>query len=459
MQYELTYALGRASRRLRLDTLVRLRWLSVVGQILALVIVHHGLGFQLPLLACGALVVMSIWLNILLRIRYPVSYLLSDRFALGLLAYDVLQLAALLYLTGGLENPFASLFLAPVLISATALSISKTMLLGLLVLILSTSLAFFHLPLPWDKANRLDLPSVYVFGIWSSILLGTGFCAIYAWRVSQEANQLADALAATELVIAREQHLSQLDGLAAAAAHELGTPLATITLVAKELANAVDPESPLGDDIRLLRQEVDRCRDILGKLTSLNEDEGPLATLSLRQLVEEIVSPQRSFEVTIRIDVSGEGTEPVMRRNPSVIYGLGNLIENALDFATTEVTVTGLWNDTHVTLQVLDDGPGFPPEILLRAGEPYLTTRGRGRHAGEGRQGLGLGLFLAKTLLDRSGAQVAFGNVTGTRKGARVDVTWTRDAFEKGVGLLATSGLEEGNAAPHLTPSREIGVV
>ncbi len=445
MQDQLNFALGRASRRLRLDTLVRLRWLTVLGQSFALGLVHYGLGYEIPIVLCALLVVASVWLNIILRMWFPVSHRLSDRFATGLLAYDILQLAALLYLTGGLENPFASLFLAPVLISATALPPARTLGLGLLVVIVSTLLAFYHYPLPWRADARLDLPAEYVAGIWASVLLGAAFIGIYAWRVSAEANQLAEGLAAVELVMAREQHLSQLDGLAAAAAHELGTPLATIALVAKEIANAAEPGSALADDVALLRQEVDRCRDILAKLTTLNENEGPLATLSLRQLIEEIVAPQRAVGAAILVQIGGEGAEPVMRRNPSVIYGLGNLVDNAVDFAADKVTLRGVWSEDRVTIVVSDDGPGFPPDILMRAGEPYLTTRGRGRPAAGTRQGLGLGLFLAKTLLERSGAQVAFGNLGGGQTGARVDVMWSRGRFEAVSGVEA---LEETASLP-----------
>jgi two-component system sensor histidine kinase RegB len=314
-----------------------------------------------------------------------------------------------------------------------------------------------HLPLPWDKNRPLALPSLYIGGIWVAILLGVGFTAVYAWRVSAEADDLAEALAAAEMVMAREQHLSQLDGLAAAAAHELGTPLATITLVAKEIANAAPPDSALAEDIALLRQEVDRCRTILSTLTSLDEDSGPLSTFVLSQLLEEIAGPQRPFGVPIIVRVEGEGEEPVMRRNPSVLYGVGNLVDNAVDFASSGVTLSGRWSASRVEIEVSDDGPGFAPEILLRAGEPYITSRGRSRGRGASmgddrtaRQGLGLGLFIAKTLLERAGAQVAFANHPRERGGARITVTWPRKAFEVRTGLVGDAGLEHWNPMPKL---------
>lgn len=430
---------GRDAQRLRLDTLVRLRWLAVIGQSAAVAGVHFGLGFPLPFGVCFLVIAVSAWLNIALRIRYPVSYRLGNGAASILLGYDILQLAALLYLTGGLDNPFALLFLAPVLISATALPPDRTLGLGLLVVACATLLAFYHRPLPWVPGETLQLPFLYVLGIWGSILLGLAFTGVYAWRVAEEARELGAALTATELVLAREQHLSQLDGLAAAAAHELGTPLATIALVAKELDRLAPKEGPFAEDIALLRDQVARCRTILGKLTSLGtgEDDGPLERLTLSHLIEEVADPQRTFGVPIAINIGGEGTEPACRRNPGVLYGLGNLVDNALDFARSKVTIDAHWTGETVGLVVRDDGPGFAPEVLLRLGEPYVTTRGPYRRgSGDAASGLGLGLFIAKTLLERSGASLTFMNATAPDHGAAVTVSWPRAAFERNLTLV-----------------------
>ncbi len=428
-------ATGPAARRLRLDTLVRLRWFAVTGQSIAVAGVHFGLGFPLPFGWCFVAIAVSAWLNVALRIRYPMSYRLSENAAMGHLAYDIVQLAVLLYLTGGLENPFSLMFLAPVMISATALLPRRTLALGLFVVACATILLFEHMPLPWYPGEALRFPAVYVVGSWTSILLGLAFIAVYAWRVAEEARALANALTATELVLAREQHLSQLDGLAAAAAHELGTPLATIALVAKELDRATEPGSPMAEDIKLLRDQVSRCRDILGKLTSLSAgDAGPLDTLSFSHLIEEITSPQRPFGVPIRVERLGDpDKEPTIRRNPGVIYGLGNLVDNAVDFAAGSVTVEAFWDEEEVALVIRDDGPGFAPDVLLRMGEPYITTRGlaaRGAGRGTG-NGLGLGLFIAKTLLERSGATLTFSNAQEPERGAVVQVEWPRDDFER----------------------------
>lgn len=419
---------SRSNRHLRLDTLVRLRWLAVAGQSAAVAGVHFGAGFALPFGWCFAVIAISAWLNIALRIRFPLSHRLKDGPATALLAFDIVQLAALLYMTGGLQNPFAILFLAPVLISATALPPPRTLLLGALAAALATLLSLFHMPLPWSGPERPVLPAAYQFGNWAALVLGLAFTGIYAWRVAKEARDLSDALAATELVLAREQHLSQLDGLAAAAAHELGTPLGTIALVARELTRLAPPEGEMAEDIALLREQVERCRGILGKLSSLqDEDAGPLDQLTLRLLIEEAAGPQRPFGVPFEITMTGEKPEPICRRNPGMIYGLGNIVDNAVDFARSKVSIAAEWTPTLVLLTIADDGPGFPADVLLRAGEPYLT---RGTAESRAGGGLGLGLFIAKTLLERGGAALEFSNRPAPETGARIRIAWPRALFE-----------------------------
>jgi two-component system, sensor histidine kinase RegB len=431
-------ALGRDARRLRLDTLVRLRWLAVTGQATAVSVVHFGLGFRLPFGLCFLVIAASAWLNLALRIRYPASHRLGEPAATLLLGFDILQLAALLYLTGGLQNPFSMLFLAPVLISATALPPERTLALGLLAVGSATLLVLVHRPLPWTAGESLDLPFLYVTGVWTAILLGTGFTGIYAWRVAEEARQLAQALTATELVLAREQHISQLDGLAAAAAHELGTPLATIALVAKELDHSMPKEAGVAEDLKLLREQVERCRGILAKLTSLGQEQSEfLDTITLGHLVEEIVEPQRSFDIEIAVDLAGEGPEPSCRRNPGVMYSLANIVDNAVDFAENRVTIVGRWTPDQVRLEIRDDGPGYAPEVLLRVGEPYVTTRGTDRSGDEeGGTGLGLGLFIAKTLIERSGAQLSLSNAAAPESGAVARITWPRTLFERDAAFV-----------------------
>jgi two-component system sensor histidine kinase RegB len=239
-------------------------------------------------------------------------------------------------------------------------------------------------------------------------------------------------------VLAREQHLSQLDGLAAAAAHELGTPLSTITVIATELERALDSESPHREDVVLLREQVQRCRQILGKLTELSSNVEPFDRMPLSALIDEVVEPHRHFGVAIEVALNAhEAAEPVGGRKPAILYGLGNLVENAVDFAREKVAVDVNWNDYEIVVTIADDGPGFAPEIMGRIGEPYVTSRRRRRMnvGGETGGGLGLGFFIAKTLLERAGASLAFENRPFPERGAIVRVHWHRRDFEQPMAI------------------------
>ena len=416
-------------RRLKLDTLVRLRWLAIAGQTASVVVVRFWLGFPMQIGLCLAAIALSAWLNLFLKIRYPSSLRLSGRTATLLLGYDVLQLSALLYLTGGLQNPFSILILVPVMVSATTLAPRLTVMLGALVIVAVTVLGLWHMPLPWAESAFIALPFLYILGVWVALTCAVVFMGVYAFRVAEESRQLADALMATELVLAREQHLSALDGLAAAAAHELGTPLATIALVAKELERALTP-GPHDDDMKLLREQVARCREILKTLTSLDEGDAPFERMAMRHMLEEIVAPHRNFGVALEVAALGDpAAEPSWLRNPSVLYGIGNIVENAVDFARSRVTVTARWDADRVEVEVADDGPGFAPEIIDRLGEPYVSSRAAGRGAPVEAGGLGLGFFIAKTLLERSGAQLKLRNAPPPLTGARIRITWPRARF------------------------------
>jgi two-component system sensor histidine kinase RegB len=301
-------------------------------------------------------------------------------------------------------------------------------------------LVFVHYPLPWDSDDPLQLPPIYMMGVWLSILLAMGFIGVYAWQITEESRQLTDALAATELVLVREQHLSQLDGLAAAAAHELGTPLSTISVIAKELVNAISADAPHGDDVRLLREQATRCRDILAKLTELSSSGEPFDRTPLTALIEEVVAPHRNFGVAIDVTVpANRDAEPVGARNPAILYGLGNLLENAVDFARQRVVVGAQWNEDAVDVTISDDGPGFAPEVMDRIGEPYVTSRRRNGHDADAEPaGLGLGFFIAKTLLERSGATLSFENRSFPERGAIIKLRWRRSDFERPLTFAAS---------------------
>jgi len=453
-----------AGSRLRLQTAVRLRWFGVIGQLVTVGVVHLILGFQLPLGICLAFIALSAWLNVFLRIRYPARTRLSTGFAGSLLAYDILQLASLLFLTGGADNPFMFLLVAPVTVSAATLPPRNTIALGLLAAGTAVLLLFYAMPLPWYPGIRPDLPMLYSAGMLASVLSGMVFLALYAWRLAKEARQMSDALAATELVLAREQQLHALDGLAAAAAHELGTPLSTIAVIAKELAREAKVGSQFADDIQLLQAQAMRCREILTKLTRSPTEPDPLhARMNVTQLIEEAAEPYRGTRTEVGVSaepdagVDGEAAlEPLGERKPGVIYGLSNLIENAVDFARERVAIVARWSAREVVLTISDDGPGIPLDVLDALGEPYITTRGRSGQIRDGEPaGLGLGFFIAKTLLERSGAAVTLENRQRPDHGAIVTVIWPRPMFES---KLRAAPSWEPPAAPALLAVADPGI-
>jgi len=388
----------------------------------AIFIVFFGLKYQMPIGQCLMVIAVAIAFNAVMLFLYPSIHMLSEREASAHLAFDIMQLTAMLALTGGIENPFAILYLAPVVISATNLSLTSTLRLALLAFINISVIAFLHWPLPWDPQNPLLLPPLYIAGVWIALTLGIGFCLIYAWRTAEEARLMQTALAATQSALEREQRLSDLGALAAAAAHELGTPLGTIAVVARELERDMPAGSAWSEDVKLLRSQAERCREILTRLSQqgTGADENTVAQrLPLAALIDEIAEPHRGFGIDVNVHANGSGALVVVR-NPEVVHGIGNLIENAVDFANTRVDIEAVWTDEKVDMTISDDGTGFNAEILQRLGEPYVTSRAglesnrkegapANLHA-DGHAGMGLGFFIAKTLIERIGGTISFGN-------------------------------------------------
>jgi two-component system sensor histidine kinase RegB len=421
-----------AWRPLRLQTLVLLRWLAVAGQTIGVLFVEFGLGFPLPLWECLALIALSAALNIGLVLRYGASGRMLPRFAAVQLAFDLCQLGGLLALTGGLINPFALLLLAPVSVSATTLPSRETLFVSLLAAGIASLLSVMHMPLPWAPGEEMVLNRVLVIGIWVSIICGIAFIAAYTTRVAHEGRLIADALAATELALSYREQLSALDGLAAAAAHELGTPLSTIALAAKEMRADAEEGTPLAEDIELIISQAARCRAILAKLRNLGSDPSdPFARAPLTDILAEVARPHEAHGKAILFySEKATGTPPVFPRSVGLLYGLGNLIENATDFARETVRIDTAWDQAVISVTITDDGPGFAPELIARLGEPYLTSRPRDPQGADAHQpgGLGLGIFIAKTLLERTGAKLRFDNESASGH-ARVFISWPRAAL------------------------------
>lgn len=412
--------------RVRAHTLVTIRWLAIAGQMAAILLVSQGLKFPLPMLECLSAVVTSALLNLATTLARPANARLSDGQAALFLGFDIAQLGVLLHLTGGLVNPFALLVVAPATISATVLSLRSTVVLAGLSLVVVTALAFWHRPLPWDgEGGPLALPPLYVAGVWAALVLGLLFLIVYASRVAAEARRMSDALSATQMALAREQQLSAVGALAAAAAHELGTPLGTIAIVARELERELGRDGPHAEDLGLLVSESARCREILARLARAPEAASPaFKRLGLPELLESAAAPYRRAtgpEILVEIDPATDRAQmPDAAPAPELIHGLGNLVENASQFARTRVTLWLSADPRYITVEVRDDGPGFPADLLPWLGEPYMSTR---REAGR----MGLGVFIAKTLLARTGADLRFAN--RPEGGAVVSMRWSRDVL------------------------------
>ena len=421
----------RMAGRVRLRTILIIRWIAVAGQALTLLVVHYVLGFPMQIGWAGTTVAALAAVTLAAQVRRPQSERLTDRESALYFAFDILQLAVLLYLTGGLNNPFSVLILAPVTVSAAALSYRSTLGLAGLAIACVVLLGVRHEPLPWPEGD-FDIPDIFVAGYAIALILAVMFLTFYVYRVAQESRRLSDALSAAQAALDREQRVSSLGALAAAAAHELGSPLGTISLVAKELARDLPKESEHRADAELLVSQSDRCREILAELSRKPEqDKDHFNVLPAGLLVELAAAPHARPHVALRIESAPDPSEPrdpVLPRRPEIMHGLGNLLQNAIEFAREEVKVLIAWTRQEITITVTDDGPGFPPDVLRRLGDPYLSSGGEGLDQGQ-RQGdhMGLGIFIAQNLIERAGGTVGFSN--NEYGGAEVRVSWPRSVL------------------------------
>lgn len=418
----------------RLRTLVILRWVAITGQIVAAIVALRVYQLQFEVGLVALTIGASVVANLVSSFVYPQSRRLSEREASLMLLFDILQLGLLLYLTGGLNNPYALLMLAPVTIAATMLHLRSTVLVALLSMVLLTLIGFWHIPILTSAGVPLELPALFRFGFWTALMIGVVFIAIYARQVTTEMHAMGEALLATQLALAREQKLTDLGGVVAAAAHELGTPLATIKLVSSEMLEELDDHPDLRADAALIRSQADRCRDILHSMGRAGKEDMHLRRAPLQTVVQEAAEPHLSRGKTVRLSAA-PGTDPdlrqpVIERRPEIIHGLRNLIQNAVDFAETAVDIEIRWTDRTILVRIEDDGPGFPPSVIGRIGDPFMRRRrvDQDRARRPGYEGMGLGLFIAKTLLERSGARLSFANGGGEAGGgAIVIVEWQTD--------------------------------
>lgn len=427
----------------RLRTLVVLRWIAILGQALSVLVARQWFALDLDLAFFAAIIGMSILANAAFIVAYPQNKRLKDAEVAAMLTFDTLQLGALLYLSGGLHNPFAILIIAPVTVAATALALRPTIIVGTVTFAVTSLIANVHVPLHTTQGIDIIMPQVLVYGFWAAILITITFLGFYAHRITTEMQSISQALLATQMALAREQKLTDLSGVVAAAAHELGTPLATITLVSAELADELKNNPEHLEDAQLIRAQADRCRDILHSMGKSGKNDMMVRQAPLSAIVEEAAEPHinrgKNLHIRIGDDALEAANQPVIARHPEIVHGLRNLIQNAVDFAATTVWVDLCWTEHALSVRVVDDGAGYAPQLLGFVGEPFLGTRKSLKKppARTGYEGMGLGLFIAKTLLERTGATLSFVNGTdpytgvpepGERSGAVAVAMWERNA-------------------------------
>ena len=414
----------RLEENLNLDkkTLVFLRWIAIIGQIFSVNLVYFYLNLNFPVLLCHIIIVIGLLTNLYLQFGVKAT-LLKDLYSSSFLMYDIIQLSLLLFLTGGIFNPFAILLIVPTIVSSTFLSMGSTIILGSSTILLLFVLTFFNLPLPGMEEYILSFPNYYVTGILISLIIGLIFLSYFGIRFAGETKKRSDALNKLQQILAKEYELESLGGQAAAAAHSLGTPLATITVVAKEMRKEVGDSSKLTKDLDLLIGQTKRCSEILKKISQkkIISDEF-LSSMSFEDLLEEIIkSFKESSEKKIQLNTDKDTNKIDIKRNPELVYGLRNFIGNAVKFANQNILISIISDNINLYILIEDDGLGFPEDIMEALGEPYIKSRSK---LSKSNAGLGLGTFLGKTLLERQSAVISFEN-DSSLNGAKVKIKWS----------------------------------
>ena len=415
--------LFRLEENLHLDrkTLVNLRWIAIFGQIAAINLVYSYLNLSFPIVETHIVILFGLVTNMVLQFKIKANQL-KDIYSSLFLIYDLIQLSFLLYLTGGILNPFSLLLIVPAIVSSTFLSMGTTIILGIVTISSLVVLTKFYLPLPGLAEHVFIFPTFYLLGTLISIIIGLIFISYFGIKFSGETKKRSEALTKLQHVIAKEYELESLGGQAAAAAHSLGTPLSTITVVATELKKEIGENSKHSKDLDLLISQSKRCGDILKQISQKQIiDDKFISAVKLEDLLEEIITSfQDTTEKDIILITSKDNNKINIKRSPEIIYGLRNFIGNAVKFSKSKIEINLTSNNKNIDININDDGPGFPEDIISILGEPYIKTKSKEI---SGKSGLGLGTFLGKTLLERRGAKLSFSNksISGA---ALVEIKW-----------------------------------
>ena len=406
--------------KLEKNTVVILRWIALIGQLITIYVVHFVINFDLPIILCSITIFFGGLTNIFIQFNFKKNQL-SNTESTILLFYDVIQLSVLIFLTGGVTNPFIIFLIVPAIISSTLLNLSSTIFLSIITILSMILLTFNHLDLPGSGDLHFHVPDYYVYSIPTALIVVLIFLNYFGFRFGYDARKRGNALSKLEIVLAKEQELESIGHQAAAAAHSLGTPLSTITVIAKELKKDLGINSEFNKDLDILIQQSKKCGDIL-KNISQNKivDDEYVLNISLQDLLFEI---SKSFEEIsknkIKLNFSEDSQKIPIKRSPEITYGIRNFVGNAVKFANKKIEIDLLNDNINTTIRISDDGPGFPGDIADIIGEPYISSKSKKLKS---KAGLGLGTFIGKTLLERKKAIIEFSK--SSLGGALVEISW-----------------------------------
>ena len=411
---------------LRLRTLNLIRWIAILGQYIAVATAFFWLEINFNIYLASVCILISIILNIIVSIKFLPIRTLNSNETLFYLIFDSMQLVALLYITGGLTNPFCILIIAPFIISATYLDLFRTIIIGIVSILSLSLLAFFYQPISSNifEFSSSDFSSFQIFSIWLSLIVSLAFIGIYCFRVANESRKVEKALNETQIALSDEEKISDMMSLTAAAVHELGTPLSTISVIIKEIVNELHASEKNYDDILLIQSQIKRCSEILNRLRQgdiSNDNSSFINELDFPRLINEIVKDYELEEIKLNFEIDDyfKNSNFIILRKPEIVHSLSNIIENAYQYAKHSVTIKLILKDENVILEIINDGEGFPANILPILGEPYVKKNEKNH------KGIGLGLFIAKNLINKTVGKIEFRNIENT--GACVKIIWKKD--------------------------------
>ncbi len=405
---------------LQKKTVVILRWIALIGQLITIYVVHFFLDLNLPIILCSITIFCGGLTNIFIQFTFKKNQL-SNIESTILLFYDVIQLAVLIYLTGGVTNPFVIFLVVPAIVSSTLLNLTSTFFLSFITIITLVLLTFNYLPLPSKGNIHFHVPDYYLYSIPTSLIIVLIFLNYFGFRFGHEARKRSEALSRLETVLAKEQELDSIGHQAAAAAHSLGTPLSTITVIAKELKKDIKNNPKYSEDVDMILSEVKRCGDILKKLSRREiVDDIYVSNIALEDLLFEIKSSfEEISEKSIELHFDKKNKKTPIKRSPELTYGIRNFVGNAVKFSKNNVFINLINNKDEIKIKITDDGPGFPNDVFQIIGEPYIASKVK---QFKKKSGLGLGTFIGKTLLERKKAIIEFSNLE--KGGASVEISW-----------------------------------